>query len=255
MEITADWADGKKNGKRGAAKIYCPSFHCPFFSWSLPSAVRLMAFDGRQLLILISCPFHTGCTRRLPESPNGRGRKTPRAFPSAWLWNTTPHWSLTSDQNHWGTSTCIDWAQQREVQALKCSSVKISICDKRYVLVNTRRHSLDALENLPRDHLVGKKEQQCNCTMCSDVKYSESTGMQANSKMICFQNVIHFYVTAAQQYDRNSATSGNCNFCKKWITLKKICLGCFSSPRILVILEFKCGKENKKGTKINSQIP
>lgn len=58
-ELTED--RGKKKEK-GPAKIHCPSSPVLFLLAS--STIRLMAFDGRQLLILISRPFRTGCAKR-----------------------------------------------------------------------------------------------------------------------------------------------------------------------------------------------
>lgn len=59
-ELTEDRR--KKKKEKGAAKIYCPS-STVLFLWA-SSAIRLMAFDSRQLLVLISCLLHTGCTER-----------------------------------------------------------------------------------------------------------------------------------------------------------------------------------------------
>lgn len=61
-QLTELTEDRRKKKERGAAKIYCPSSTVLFLEAS--SAIRLMALDGRQLLILISCLFHTGCAER-----------------------------------------------------------------------------------------------------------------------------------------------------------------------------------------------
>lgn len=77
-------AGKKKKRKRGQPRSTVLLLLSFFFIAS--STIRLMAFDGRQLLILISRPFRTGCATTLRNDYQGseslirRGIKTPPAL-------------------------------------------------------------------------------------------------------------------------------------------------------------------------------